>query len=142
MRLQSVVLMRYAHLLFSMHLYSVAERLATHLSFHIFNRNCEFIQAPTRGMQYNTGADYDEDPVEFDKIALSKRTLMGLKDGGFETMTRIQVTSIQLLYMDKYKQTALMSLLFAHTHNTTTGCKYSSCNSRKRYSWSCKNWQW
>ena len=51
-------------------------------------------EAPARGSQYDTGTDYDSDPLGFDSLALSKRTSLGLAAGKFSHMTRIQAAAI------------------------------------------------
>ena len=52
-------------------------------------------QAPARGgLQFDTGrADYDAEAPLFESVALSKRTLQGLTDNTFTSMTRIQVVT-------------------------------------------------
>ena len=51
-------------------------------------------EAPARGEQYDTGSDYDAEPLIFAETLLSRRTLLGLSDAKFEAMTRIQAAAI------------------------------------------------
>lgn len=46
--------------------------------------------APTRGTQPFTEASRDREP--FSSLPISQRTLRGLTDGGFKTMTEIQAS--------------------------------------------------
>jgi hypothetical protein len=51
-------------------------------------------QAPARGSQYDTGAEYDDDAQLFSNFPLSRRTMRGLDESKFEKMTRIQAAGL------------------------------------------------
>ena len=50
--------------------------------------------APPRGSQYDTSADYDAKPRAFTEVPLSRRTVAGLAEAKFCDMTRIQAAAI------------------------------------------------
>lgn len=72
-------------------LYDSLSAESTHIA-ELTRRSVE--EAPERGRQHDTGSDYDADPRKFDEMLLSKRTLQGLTEGSFASMTRIQAAAI------------------------------------------------